>query len=306
MKLYKFRFLLQNFLVFTSFVIFWSACGDPEVNPDTGESIDFETVPQQFPLQPGIIDEASGLANSFSMDGFLWTLQDSGRPNSLYLISKDGKSIREFNIPGSSNHDWEDLASGPGPIDGVKYLYIGEIGNNNPPMTSTNIIYRVPEVSAINESFSQSGLEKITFSYPDGPRDAETLLLDPITKDIFVVSKEMNQAGLYRLAYPQSTSGTVVAEKLGVIPSAVFTTGGSISVNGGEILIRNYTSAFYWIRASGETVGQTLLKSPKKQMLLAPEPQGEAICFDREANGFYTLGEIGQATSINLNYYKRK
>ena len=306
MKLYKFRFLLKNFLLIISIVVFWSACSDPEVNPETGDSINFETVPQQFPIQPGIIDEASGLANSFSLDGYLWTLQDSGKPNSLYLISTDGKTIKEFNIPGSTNHDWEDLASGPGPVEGVKYMYIGEIGNNNPPMTATNIIYRIPEVSEINGSFNQNGLEKITFSYPDGPRDAETLLMDPISKDIFIVSKEMDKAGLYRLAYPQSTNTTITAEKVGIIPSVVFTTGGSVSVNGSEILIRNYTSAFYWVRNSGETIGQTLLKAPRKQIFLAPEPQGEAICFARDAKGFYTLGEIGQASSVNLNYYPRK
>ena len=306
MKLYKFRFLLQNFLVFTSFVIFWSACGDPEVNPDTGESIDFETVPQQFPLQPGIIDEASGLANSFSMDGFLWTLQDSGRPNSLYLISKDGKSIREFNIPGSSNHDWEDLASGPGPIDGVKYLYIGEIGNNNPPMTSTNIIYRVPEVSAINESFSQSGLEKITFSYPDGPRDAESLMLDPLTKDIFVISKESSETGIYRLPYPQSTSEIITAEKVGTIPSVSIATSGDISIDGKEILIRTYINVFYWKRKDGESVGQTLTQRATKILSVELEPQGEAICFKRDLSGFFTLSEIGMSTGVTLNLYKRK
>jgi len=306
MKFYKFRFKLQNVLLILILVISWSACSDPEVNPETGESVNFDTVPQQFPIQPGIIDEASGLANSFSMSGYLWTLQDSGKPNSLYLISTDGKSIREYNIPGATNHDWEDLSSGPGPAEGVNYLYIGEIGNNNPPMTSTNIIYRIPEISSRDGSFSQSSLEKITFSYPDGPRDAETLLLDPVTKDIFVVSKELDKAGLYRLAYPQSTSSTIVAEKVGNIPSVVFATGGSVAVNGGEILIRNYTSAFYWIRNSGETIAQTLLKSPKKQIFLAPEPQGEAISFGRDGKGFYTLGEIGQATSVNLNYYQRK
>lgn len=306
MKLYKFSFTLQNPLLFFILLLLWSACSDPEVNPETGDSVHFETVPQPFPIQPGIIDEASGLANSFSMPGYLWTLQDSGHPNSLYLLSSDGKTIKEYNIPGSTNHDWEDLSSGPGPVDGVTYLYIGEIGNNNPPMTATNLIYRVPEISNINGSFSQSSLEKITFRYPDGPRDAETLLLDPVTRDIFIVSKELDKAGLYRLAYPQSTTSTIVAEKIGNIPSVVFTTGGSVSVNGSEILIRNYTSAFYWVRNSGETIAQTLLKSPKKQMLLAPEPQGEAINFSLDGKGFYTLGEIGQGTSVNLNYYQRK
>jgi len=306
MKLYKIRFVLKRFLILITISSFWTACGDTAVDPETGVSTNFETIPKSYPITPGIIDEASGLAPSFTMNGYLWTLQDSGKPNSLYLMTPDGKTIKEYNVPGSQNHDWEDLASGPGPVDGVNYLYIGEIGNNNPPMTATNKIYRVQEITSASAAFSQNNLETITFSYPDGPRDAETLLLDPVTKDIFVVSKEADKAGIYRLAYPQSTSQTIMAEKVGNIPSVVFTTGGNVSFSGNEILIRGYFSASYWTRKSGETIGQTLLKEPTKQIIIAPEPQGEAICFDREAKGFYTLGEIGQAASVNLNYYLRK
>ena len=306
MKLFKIRFVCVKVILFLIILSIGSSCDSPGTDPLTGQSSTFETVPQRFPITAGIIDEASGLAASFNLSGYLWTLQDSGKPNSLYLVSTDGKSIKEYNIPGSLNHDWEDMASGPGPVDGTNYLYIGEIGNNNPPMTATNIIYRIPEINDISASFSQDKLEKITFSYPDGPRDAETLLLDPVTKDIFIVSKEIMQAGLYRLAYPQSTDGTMTAEKVGIIPSVVFATGGNVSFNGAEILIRNYTSVFYWQRKSGETIGQTLMRASDKSLVTAVEPQGEGIAFDREGKGFYTLSEIGQATSVSLNYYPKK
>ncbi|MBE9465017.1 PE-PGRS family protein [Dyadobacter subterraneus] len=306
MKLYKVRFKRANFLFFITIAALSTSCGDSEVDPVTGRSSEFESVPQKFPITPGVINEASGLAGSFTMNGYIWTLLDSGNPNALYLLSTDGKTVKEFNVPGSTNHDWEAIASGPGPVDGTNYLYIGEIGNNNPPMTTTNIIYRIPEIGDISGSFGQDKLEKITFSYPDGPRDAETLLLDPVTKDLFVISKELDKANIYRLAYPQSTSATITAEKIGTIPSVVFTTDGSISYDGNEILIRNYTSVFYWQRKSGETIGQTLLQAPKKTLITAPEPQAEGITFDREGKGFYTLGEIGQAKSVSLSYYLRK
>lgn len=306
MKLYKVRFKLVNILFFIAIVGFSSSCGDSEVDPVTGRSSDFESVPQTFPITPGIIDEASALAPSFNINGYIWTLLDSGNPNSLYLLSTNGKNVKEFKVPGSINHDWEAMASGPGPADGTNYLYIGEIGNNNPPMTSTNIIYRIPEISDISGSFSQDKLEKITFSYPDGARDAETLLLDPVTKDLFIISKELDKANIYRLAYPQSTSETISAEKIGTIPSVVFTTDGNISYDGNEILIRNYTSVFYWQRKTGETIGQTLLQAPKKTLNTAAEPQAEGITFDREAKGFYSMGEIGQAKSVSLSYYPRK
>jgi hypothetical protein len=41
------------------------------------------------------------------------------------------------------------------------------------------------------------------FQYPDGSRDAETLLLDPLTKDIYVISKrEFEDIRVYRAPYP--------------------------------------------------------------------------------------------------------
>ena len=298
----KSQFMNIWLLLITCFII---ACdSDPE--PSEGRSDQFETTPQTFDITPGIIDEASGLAASVNINGYLWTHQDSGQPASLYLVSTDGKTIREYNIPGASNHDWEDVAKGPGPKDGTNYLYIGDIGNNNLPMTETNVIYRIPEIGNANASFDGSQLERITFKYPDGPRDAETLLLDPVTRDIFVISKESSQTGIYRLAYPQSTTQVITAEKTGSIPSVSLATSGDIASDGAEILIRTYLTTYYWKRKAGETVAQTLSRSALKQLPVSLEPQGEGICFDRENSGFYTLSEKGNASKVTLNYYKRK
>lgn len=279
---------------------------DPTPAPDKNQSAEFETPPLAQSITPGVIDEASGIAPSINLPGNLWTQQDSGQPNSVYLLSQDGKTIKEYKVPGSLNHDWEDIAVGVGPESGTNYIYLADIGNNNLPMTDKNIIYRVPELKDVNGSFSEGSLAKITFSYPDGPRDAESILLDPVTKDIFIISKELDKANLYRLASPQSVTETIVAEKIGTVPSVTIATAGDISADGSEILVRNYFAVYYWQRKSGETIGQTLRQKPTKQLTVAAEPQGEGICFDREAKGFYTLSEKGSSTGVSLNYYKKK
>lgn len=283
------------------------SCGDPEPAPGgNGLSDQFETTPEQAPIAAGQIDEASGLAASVNMPGYLWTVQDSGQPNALYLISKDGKSIKQYSVPGSNNHDWEEVAIGPGPDSGVSYLYIADTGNNNQPVTPTNTIYRIPEINGTDGSFSQSALQKITFSYPDGPRDAEAIIVDPVTKDIFVLSKEMSNTNIYRLPFPQSVNDVTVAEKVGSVPGIAMATAASISKDGSEMAVRTYLAVFYWKRSSGETVGQTLVKSANRTLVVALEPQGEAICFENESKGFYTLSEKGNAASVSLNFYKRK
>jgi hypothetical protein len=293
------------YIIFFSFLLCaWSCDRTPQ--PSTGRSMEFESTPQATSIQPGIVDEASGLVASGKMEGYLWTLQDSGQPNSLYLISPDGKTVKSYTVPGSANHDWEDMAVGPGPVDNTSYIYIADIGNNNTPMTSQNIIYRIPEITSLSAGFDQSQLQKITFRYPDGPRDAETVLVDPASKDILVVSKEMDKTEIYRLAYPQSTTEVIVAEKMGKMPSVLFATGGAVSTDGTEVLIRNYFSVFFWRKKETETISQALLRAPNKQLSVAAEPQGESICFDRNGDGFYTLSERSTATNVFLNYYRRK
>lgn len=305
MKIYG-RLGGQVSLILSSLVFCITCSCDPDPEPGTGNSDQFETTPERFPVTPGLIDEASGLAASATMNGYLWTNQDSGQPNSLYLISRDGKTIQQYNVPGSTNHDWEEVAVGPGPDNGVSYIYIGDIGNNNAPVTPTNTIYRIPELTGTGMAFNQSLLQKITFSYPDGPRDAEGLVVDPVTKDIFVISKENSSTGIYRLPYPQSVAETIVAEKMGNVPGVTLATAGSISKDGSEIVIRTYLAVYYWKRTNGQTVGQTLTRSSDKLLTVALEPQGEAICFDNENTGFYTLSEKGNASGVTLNYYKRK
>jgi len=287
-----------------------SACWEKSpIEPGSnGERSDiFENIPTRVPIAPHQIDEVSGIVESLNLEGYLWTHEDAGDATKLFLVSKDGKQIRGY-VPGDiTNRDWEDIAIGAGPVEGISYLYLGDIGNNdaNPTVTS-NFIYRMPELKSIDGSFDPASISKITFRYPDGPRDAETLLFDPVTKDLFVVSKEFNKTNLYRIPYPQSVDGVITAELIGLIPSVLIATGGDIAADGKEIVVKTYAAIYYWRRKEGETIGQTLLQSSLKTLPYELEPQGEAICFDKEMGGYYTLSERRTASQVTLNYYKRK
>lgn len=279
----------------------------PVINPATDRSTNFETTPTRAPIVPRVIDEASGLADSRTIAGYLWTHQDAGHPAQLVLLSHDGKDIRMYDVPGASSLDWEDIAVGRGPKEGVSYVYAGEIGNNtSAPGQAKRYVYRMPELTSLDGKFAPGDVEQIAYQYPDGPRDAETLLLDPLTKDIFIISKELEKANIYRLAYPQSTTETITAELMGTIPELIIATGGDVADDGREILVRTYTNVFYWRRAAGESVAQALTRKPLKSLPYELEPQGEAVCFDRTMAGYYTISERRGAPAVTLNYYKRK
>lgn len=275
-------------------------------HPSGVRSPEFSNQPDVYQLPDHFIHEASGLVPCRYINGYLWTHQDSGNSAHLYLISYNATELHPVELSGAENVDWEDIASGPGPEAGVQYLYIGDIGNNFGRSSRSLVIYRIPELKEAGQFFSAENLEKITFNYPDGPKDAETLIVDPKTKDIFIVSKELTRSAIYRLPYPQSTHETMTAEYMGNIPNVIAATAGDIAFDGAEILVRNYGAVFYWARKDGESVGQTLQRIPDKTLPYHIEQQGEAVCFDNQANGYYTLGEKASENPVHLYYYPRK
>ena len=283
----------------TTFIFFFSliACQSTVVKP-----VQFSAEPTQTAIDADQINEASGIVDSRSMPGTLWVEQDGGNPAELALLGYDGHIRGKLAIPNASNRDWEDLTSGPGPRENINYLYIAEIGDNA-GQHGQYTIYRLPEPKSLTDV--PSLVERIRFTYPDGARDAETLLLDPQTRDLFIVSKRETKVRLYRLPYPQSTTSTTTAELLGELPFT-FVTGGAFSPDGSEIVLRTYTNVFYWSRKKGQSVADAIQRTASLDLPYRLEPQGEAICFDRENKGYFTLSEKANGINPTLNYYLRK
>ncbi|NID13579.1 PE-PGRS family protein [Fibrivirga algicola] len=265
-------------------------------------TITFASVPLRVPVEPGLIDEASGLADSRTMDGHLWVEEDSGNPAQLNLLTAEGKLAGRLSLPGVANRDWEDIAVGLGPQAGLSYLYLADIGDNG-KQNDQNYIYRLVEPKTLSDPIT--AIDRIAFRYADGPRDAEAILLDPLTRDLWIVTKESPAGRLYHLPFPQSTSTVSTATFKGEVPLSLVTSG-SISPDGQQILLKTYVSVSRWPRAKDETINGALLKDNPAPVPYQIEPQGEAIAFDKAGNGFYTLSERASASSVTLNYYKRQ
>lgn len=268
----------------------------------TTPSVQFSTEPTMTKVEPGQIDEASGIADSRTMPGALWVEQDSGNPAELALLGYDGKLRGKLAIPNTTNRDWEDMTIGPGPQANTNYLYIAEIGDNN-AQYGQYAVYRLPEPRNLTDA--PSPVERIQFKYPDGARDAETLMLDPQTKDLYIVSKREAKVHLYRLPYPQSTTEVMTAEPLGELPYT-YVTGGGFSSDGSEILLRTYAGVYHWVRTAGQSVADAMQRTTARDLPYRIEPQGEAVCFDRDNKGYFTLSEKASAPNVTLNYYARQ
>lgn len=261
---------------------------------------------QELGKVPDFIDEASGLEMSISNKGTMWTHNDSGGQPVIFLINEKAELQATITLEGVENRDWEDIAVGPGPKVGKNYIYISETGDNN-AVHKTKYIYRVEEplLDLSGEepvTLTISEVVQISFNYPDGKRDAETLLIDPNTKDLYIVSKREANVNVYVAKYPQLTDQVNILTKLGSLPFHNVVAG-DISMKN-EILLKTYDNVYYWKGEENESLYQILSNTP---IILPykPEPQGESITWDSAGSGYFTLSEKNGSENPDLLYYKR-
>lgn len=246
-------------------------------------------------IQNSSVVEASGIAASRKNTNVLWTHNDSGNPAQVFAMTPAGTNLAAYTLTGTSNRDWEDIAVGPGPASGIQYLYVAEIGDNNAAYANVSI-YRVPEpaVSDVQAPVNAnlSGSVKFTFTYPDGARDAESMFVDPQTKDFYIISKRESPHHVYRAAYSQASDSYASLAMTTTFVDADWLTAADISPTGSEIIVRGYAtnSGRMFIRPAGGSITDAFNSTPIT-IPLHSETQGEAIGFDRFGWGYYTTSE---------------
>ena len=290
---------MRHSILYICVIILLTACRKNDIDADKDI---FDELPAAFAVGPGQIDEASGIADSKRNPGYLWVQEDSGNPEELFLLSHTGELKKKIQLKGVINRDWEDIALAKGPEPGVNYIYLADIGNNNLSARKF-FIYRFPEP---RDTENEIGVfEKITFEYPDGTHDAEALLVDNYTRDIYIITKQDSLSEVYKISYPQHLAAVNKATLVGRLPfngvvSAAF------SPDGNEVLVKTYSAIYYWRLDNGSSIRQALNTEPVHVSYL-PEPQGEAIAFKNDNKGFFTLSERPDLIrSVKLYFYLRK
>jgi len=247
-------------------------------------------------------EELSGLAASRRNPGVLWSHNDSGDTERVFAMDSTAQLIGTHTVSANSQQDWEDIAVGPGPNPGTSYLYIGSIGGNNGRHDLH--VYRAPEpqvtAGAAPYTVPLSSAVKLRMHYPGSEEhNSETLLVDPLTSDIYVVTKTYSgQARVYRYPAAQQNPATDYALQFVTtldIPTGALTAG-DISPNGSEIAIKGYNESYIWRRASGASIAQAL------QTTACPIPHGngEALAFSANGNSYYTITEGSSVPLYNF------
>lgn len=256
---------------------------------------------QSDTVEEAIINEASGLASSLKTPGLLYTHNDSGGSASVFVLNKRGLMPARIELKGVNNRDWEDIATGVDPRDGQPYVFVGEIGDNNAKYPSV-FIHRFAEPEILDTLIILDRIDRIEFTYEDSARDAEALFADPVSGDLYVISKREENCGIYRLGYPQSFSQPNVARRVGSLPYN-WVTAADISPSGHRILIKTYSNIYRYQRGKNQTVAAALA-GKYKTLHYKLEGQGEAVAFDEKGKGYLTISERLGETPVELYYYK--
>jgi hypothetical protein len=253
---------------------------------------------------PGLV-EVSGLAASRAHDDVLWAHNDSGGEPALTALSTTGEDLGTYAVPGATASDWEDLAAGPGPDPGTSYLYAGDIGDNAAGRDGVQV-HRVPEPEAAPTGADGAFAEDVVIelTYPDGPVDAEALLVDPGSGDLLIVGKRDPGAPVYLAeAAAIADGGQVAMRRVATLdqppPGAAvgLVTGGDVSPDGSVVLLRTYGTVLAYDRPDGASLGDALAGTP----CLAPsvdERQGEALAVLADGSAYVTISE-GAGAPIN-------
>jgi hypothetical protein len=239
------------------------------------------------------LNELSDIVASTDNPGVFWTEEDSSNPNNVYAINSSGQVVGVVTIQGTKDIDWEDIS-----IDrraGTDVLYVGDIGDNKGTRNGTTKIlprlYRFPEptVSATGPKVTMtvSAFDTFVYRYADAngtllaPRNAESLMTDPITHDVYIVEKKIesvggqNQVWVYRFDQPLVNGATNIARKVAIITTAKTYTSADISM-GGDIALKSGTQAYIWPR-TGATVEATFAASSAAPCTASPLIASEAI-----------------------------
>ncbi len=155
-----------------------------------------QTQPQAAVANPELA-ELSGLSRSLATDDWLWGHNDSGDRARLFRIGLDGSDGGVVEVPEANAIDWEDITALR--WQGEPALLIGDIGDNNANRAAVTL-YAVRDPGATGKVAGL--LWQLNFRYPDGPRDAEGLAVDPLSGDILILSKRESPPVIYQLAMP--------------------------------------------------------------------------------------------------------
>ncbi len=225
------------------------------------------------------ITESSGLALSVKHDDLAYTINDSGNDPIVFAIKvSTGAVVGTTTITGSAPSDTEAIA-----IDSKGELWVADTGDNDAERSDI-ALYGMPEPGPGEHSVAAT---RYPLTYPDGPADVETLLIDPRTDAKSLVTKGMLAGELLTLPPKLSSEQPNEAEATGRdMPGRV--TDGAMSADGRYALLRTNNDVHLYDAKTWKGI---------RSDATPPLEQGESIAIERSQKS-YLIGTEGEESPL--------
>lgn len=251
------------------------------------------------------LNEISGLVASHTHNGVYWGINDSANAAILFALDKNGKARTRINVRGGPYRDIEALGYGNCEF-APKCIYIADIGDNSRERRRIRIlIIKEPELSAIDAQI----LQTIYIDYPNGPRNAEALIIRPTDGAIFIIEKlggknRHNNPIIYKIPRPNPN---IIEARVKAVPVAEISnqakntiglgsiTDASFLNSGNGLFIRDYSNLYYTNEPieTGKIINLEAIKIPYM-------PQSEAIAVSKDDSELVITSEGRHSNIIIL------
>ncbi|MFI7606303.1 hypothetical protein ACIBTV_14365 [Micromonospora sp. NPDC049366] len=231
------------------------------------------------------LNEISGLA---ATDGGYVLVNDGADDEArrrIFFLGPDCRVVRDVPYP-SRPRDTEDVAV---TADGT--VWVADVGDNDRSRT-TVAVWRLPPGAA------RPVLHRL--SYPDGPHDAEALLVTGDGRPVIVTKFS---GALYAPTTAPRPGATVPLTRVGQVRLPATTTsnpfgvlgrsaitGAATAPDGSRVVLRTYADAFEFDVTGGDVIAALTTGTPRTTAL-PDEPQGESITYDRDGRSVLTVSE---------------
>jgi hypothetical protein len=242
------------------------------------------------------IKEASGLAVSRTLDGVLWTHNDSGDAPRLFAIDRAGATRATFTLEGAEAVDWEDLCSFRRGERG--WVLVADTGDND-SLRASVMLYLVEEPRSLPPGPATVAARAISVTYEDGRHDCESIGVDATSGTVLLVTK-MRQGGKpSAYSFPLDGDGAKVARRIAELDMPSLATAMDVSPDGRLAVALTYGDAYLWTRGEREEWGVALSRTPR-QLPMPARRQGEAICFDTDGRSLLLTSEKLPAPLLSI------
>ncbi len=225
-------------------------------------------------FQDEAIDESSGLVVRGDR---IYTMNDSGGGPVVYAVDRrTGETAATTTFADQDPDDLEALAPGR-----RGSLWVGDTGDNRRERGSIRVYHLTPP----REGGSVEA-DSFDLSYPDGPHDAETLLVRPGTQRLFVVTKRPFIGGVVYRA-PRTLGADQVNRLEPVAKVSGMITDGTFLPDGDHVLLRTTGGAAVYTFPGWEKVAE---------FVLPLQDQGEGIAVGRDGRAY--LSSEGEHSDV--------